>query len=115
MRVIVCGDRNWSDHKVMLRELKKLPAGAIIVEGGCRGADLMAASIAKELGLIVEEHPAKWGQYGRSAGPIRNREMMDAGAELVLAFHKDFEHSRGTKDMITVARAKGVATYIYSE
>jgi hypothetical protein len=76
----------------------------------------MAAGIAKELGLEVREFPAKWGQYGRSAGPIRNREMLHSGGvDLVLAFHKDFEHSRGTRDMVEAARKENVATYIYSE
>jgi len=115
MRVIVCGDRNWDDHKIMLREMKKLPPDTIIVEGGCRGADKLAARIAKSLGFQVEEHPAKWEVHRKAAGPIRNKEMLDAGADLVLAFHKDFANSKGTKHMVTIARKAGITTYVYSE
>lgn len=114
MRVIVCGSRNWKNERVMRRQLERLPSNTCIVEGGCRGADLMAAKIAKELGFEVNEHPARWGQYGKAAGPIRNQEMLDSGGiVLVLAFHEDFARSKGTLHMVEIARAANIATYIY--
>jgi putative aminopeptidase FrvX len=113
MRVIVCGSRNWKNEEAIRRQLERLPKNTTIVEGGCKGADLIAARVAKRLGLAVEEHPARWGQHGRSAGPIRNREMLETGVNLVLAFHEDIFHSRGTQHMVTIAREADIATYIY--
>jgi hypothetical protein len=75
-----------------------------IVHGNARGADRWAALIAKELGYKVEPHPANWTRYGRSAGPIRNREMLASGVVLVIAF----PGGRGTDDMIKQAMKAGV-------
>ena len=80
-------------------------ANVAIVEGGCRGADLIAAKIAIELGITVHERPANWKKYGRRAGAIRNREMFDEfQPRSVLAFHDNIEQSKGTKDMIAYAK-----------
>lgn len=52
----------------------------------------------------VESFPANWSQYGHAAGPIRNQKMLDQNPDLVIAFHFDLEHSKGTKDMINRAK-----------
>jgi hypothetical protein len=46
--------------------------------------------------------PADWKRHGKSAGPLRNQEMLDAAPDLVIAF----PGGRGTADM--VRRAKSV-------
>ncbi|WP_179429111.1 hypothetical protein [Spelaeicoccus albus] len=38
------------------------------------------------LGLSVEVFPGDWSKYGKKAGPIRNQQMADLGAELAPAF-----------------------------
>lgn len=109
MRVLICGDRNWTDYAAILRELLRFPPGTTIIEGGCCGADRLAAEIARELGFKVAEFHADWQRYGRAAGPIRNRRMLDEGRpDLVLAFHADIKKSRGTADMVRQARRAGV-------
>lgn len=70
---------------------------------------MLADSVARELGLRPESHPAMWGRDKKAAGAIRNRKMLRLGAELVIAFHDDLEgRSRGTKDMVGIARKAGV-------
>lgn len=86
MRVIVTGSRHWTDRKAIRGELEKLPSDAIVVHGGAKGADSIAGEVAAELGLQVEVFPANWREFAKSAGPIRNQEMLDKGADLVLAF-----------------------------
>lgn len=109
MRVLVCGSRNWADRAAILRELSRFPQGTTIIEGGCRGADRLAVGAAEELGFKVVEFRADWKQYGRAAGPIRNRRMLDEGRpDLVLAFHADIKKSCGTADMVRQARRAGV-------
>lgn len=109
--VLVCGDRNWSDHKTMFDRLASL-SPTTIIEGGCRGADKMAGKWATVAGVNLYEVQAEWDLYGKRAGPIRNRKMLDMGPDLVLAFHNDYENSRGTRDCVEEAKRRGIPTEI---
>jgi predicted RecB family endonuclease len=112
VRLLVCGDRNWTDRNAIyycLKALMLLYKPVVVIEGECRGADLMARSVAEQLGLEVVPFPADWKKLGRAAGPVRNRQMLEIGKpDLVLAFHADLEHSRGTRNMIEQARKKRI-------
>ena len=79
-----------------------------VITGGASGADTHAYECCKEDGFAVVKIEAKWWKYGRAAGPIRNREMLDKKPDLVLAFHDDLEHSRGTLDTVTEAKRRGI-------
>jgi len=107
MRVIVCGSRGWSDGGVIESDLAALVAGTTIVHGGARGADSLAEEAARGLRRPTEAHPANWARYGKSAGPRRNAEMVEAGADLCLAYRLDGP-SRGTDDMVQRCRAHGI-------
>ena len=114
MRVLVCGDRHWTNEEVIRRELRSLTAPSVVIHGCARGADTIAGRVAKELGVTVEEYPAQWSLHGRAAGPIRNRQMLEQGKpDLVLAFHGDLAKSKGTKNMIEQASKAGVAVRIF--
>jgi hypothetical protein len=109
MRVLICGDRNWKDYKLIKVTLSAIPDVSLVIEGECRGADVFGKAAALSLGIPVEKYPADWNAHGKAAGPIRNRLMLDAGKpDLVLAFHDDIEHSKGTKDMKNVAESAGI-------
>jgi hypothetical protein len=111
MRVLVCGDRYWCSYAKIESRLKKLPKGTVIIEGECRGADLIAKSAAKELGFEVEEYPADWDKYGKAAGYRRNSQMLTEGKpDLVIAFHQNLKRSKGTKMMLEIAQKAGVPT-----
>lgn len=116
MRVLVCGDRNWSDYKAIARELSLLPVNTVIIHGNARGADSLAHLAAEELNYIVEAYPAEWDRYGRSAGPIRNQRMLVEGKpKLVLAFHPDLARSKGTGHMVQIARQAGVEVKVFNK
>lgn len=106
-KILICGDREWDDKETMelwIRHYAQIHRGHIIViHGACRGADLMAEEICKEIQLPYWGYPARWDQYKRAAGPIRNREMYRLQPDLVLAFHNDIENSKGTANMLTLA------------
>ena len=118
MKVIVCGSRHWLNFAAVLRELRKLPRGTVIIHGGCKtGADAMADKIARKLGLTVRVYPADWeGEEARTgsagaAGPKRNTLMIatehvpDDPVAFVLAFTLDLRKSKGTRDCVTKAEA----------
>ncbi len=115
--VLVCGSRDWKDWPKLKARLDQFTETVHIVEGGAPGADVMARQYAIGRKIPYTEVPADWKTYGKSAGPIRNRvmlEMLDAGEDLVLAFHEDFENSKGTKDCVTEARRRGIPTEVIS-
>lgn len=129
MKIIFCGSRDWTDKDKIKRVLTVLrdnlqPFTVIEGENGerdsirsraFRGADLIARDMAEELGISVEPHPADWDRYGRAAGPIRNKEMLNAGAHAIVAFHDDLTKSRGTRNMLDQAYAAGLAVWISTE
>lgn len=106
MRVIVSGGRDlvWtSKHRNwLIGTLKDLNA-TVVVCGMCSGADELGYDVAKQLGLKIDEHPALWGKYGLSAGPIRNGEMADVADALIL-----FPGGKGTRNMERHALEKGL-------
>ena len=113
MRVLVCGDRNWTDCERVRIELLNLwnqhKEGLIVIEGEARGADTCAAIAARKEGFNLERYPAEWNKYGKAAGHIRNQQMLDEGTpNLVLAFHDNLEQSKGTKHMVGIARKAGI-------
>ncbi len=114
MYVLVCGSREWSDVGPIMRRLRELPKLCTILEGGCRGADLLARHVAEGLGHDVIEFPANWVGRGKPAGPFRNAKMLDMKPDLVLAFHHDIEKSAGTKDCVRQAKERGIPVEIHS-
>lgn len=106
-RVIVCGGRYYADLVSLQRVITGLAEGdaeTVIIQGGAPGADTLAKCVAETVGLLVETYPADWRRHGKAAGPRRNQEIADAGADLCIAF----TGGRGTADMVRRARAAGI-------
>ena len=113
MKILVCGDRLWTDKELIRKVLKEYPVDTIF-EGEAPGADTLARIVAGELGITVDPYPALWRLYGNAAGPIRNRKMLDQKPDLVLAFHDNIKVSKGTADTIREARRRGIPWRIVS-
>lgn len=117
MRVLVCGGRDFDDAVTLgawLGGIHKQDGISLLIQGGAKGADFMAARFAEWAGIPVRTFPADWKTWGRAAGPIRNQQMLDEGRpDLVLAF----PGGKGTADMVGRAKAAGVrvveATKVY--
>lgn len=118
-RVLICGSRNWSDPVMIRQDLGALPwrqgHPVVVIHGDCRGADKIADEWARLLHYQVEVYRAQWQKHGRSAGPIRNRQMLDEGLpDEVWAYHDSLESSRGTKGMVGLARERGIPVRVRS-
>lgn len=99
MRVLVCGGRTYGKNKdlsinqeqvnSLYRELDGLRANypnITIIEGEAKGADTLARLWAEMYEIPILKFPANWEAYGKSAGTIRNTQMLDIGKpDLVLA------------------------------
>lgn len=120
MRVLICGSRDWTDQltiRMTIAGLETFLTALTIVHGACRGADTIADGIARSWGVTVEPHPADWKGKGKSAGFQRNKEMVDLGADLVIAFKDYFDHTLqtgGTESTISLARMAGIKTLVIS-
>jgi len=121
MRVLVCGDRSWNDTETIRTYLSRLLPGTVIVHGAQGrerrrrdgttywvGADTQADMVARELFLETEAYPADRDRLGDAAGPIRNKEMLDSGVGLVLAFHDHLRFSKGTRGVVEEAGRRGI-------
>jgi hypothetical protein len=89
----VTGSRGWVDEDAIRGAFAQVislhgPENVTVVHGACpHGADALADEIAAGwTGLTIERHPADWDRHGRAAGFRRNAEMVDAGADVCLAF-----------------------------
>jgi O-acetyl-ADP-ribose deacetylase (regulator of RNase III) len=90
-----------------------------LLVGDCpTGADRHAVRWARQRGVPVQVFRARWDQMAaegrprRAAGPLRNLAMLDTldqadGERLVVAFHDDLAHSRGTRHLVRAARTRG--------
>lgn len=109
-RVIFTGSRRWRNGSLVVDALMELdPDEWIVVHGdNPNGLDALADRYARQMDFEVEAYPAKWDEYGRAAGPIRNRVMLSRpNVELVIAF-PDPKHSVGTYDMMDIAEEAGI-------
>jgi len=116
-RVIVAGSRSFNDYAVLRMACDKLLARKkhthtiVIISGMAKGADTIGEQYAHERGYTVERFPADWQQYGKAAGPIRNRQMVDNADALIVFWDGQ---SAGTRNMIMMAKKKGLAVRIYN-
>jgi len=118
-RVLVCGDRDWNDATegyIIKSFIESLPKGTILIEGEARGADKTSRECAEKCGFSDEQilkFPAKWECYGKSAGPMRNGEMLAKGKPThVIAYHRNLVSSKGTKNMVEISLLKGVPVFV---
>jgi hypothetical protein len=98
-RVLVTGSRDWDQPERVteaLNECMVTAAGCsysrlVVVHGdNPAGTDATAKAWVFEpyhtMPVIEEPHQANWGKHGKAAGPLRNQEMADSGANYYLAF-----------------------------
>lgn len=112
-KILICGSRNWCDRDKILERFRTISPDSIIIHGGCSGVDSISGEIASLLGMNVICYPANWKEFGRSAGPRRNQQMLEESKpDLVIVFHEDLQNSKGTLDMVKRAKKCGVTIEI---
>lgn len=116
MRLLICGDRDWTNSRLIRKWIEKLKPD-VVIHGACRGADLMAGTEAIDLEVpCVIAFPAPWSMHPRAAGPIRNSRMLKEGKpDRVLAFHNHIARSKGTADMVRKATRAGIPCEVVTE
>lgn len=118
-RILITGSRDWPANEIntISKVLVETILGYLrqgetaktltIVHGACpRGADAMVDWMANHWGMHIERYPADWDTYGNSAGYIRNRQMVESGVDICLAFV--YNKSKGASNTVDLCREKGV-------
>lgn len=120
-RILVCGGREFDDWKFFSDSMWTLMKNLgldnqdyfegynskkiTIIHGDAKGADFCARLWAKLWGCTEERYPANWKIHGYSAGPVRNKRMLEEGKpNLVIAF----PGGTGTANMVSIAKKAGV-------
>lgn len=108
MKLAVIGSRGFCDFEKLNSELTILNTSkkiSVIISGGAKGADSLAENWAKEHGIPVRVILPDWKKFGRGAGPIRNKLIIDE-CEQSIAFWDG--QSKGTLQAINYAKEKKV-------
>lgn len=122
IRIIVAGTRTFSNYELLENELndfiselhQKYPDKQVVmITGAAKGADQLGSLYARNHSIPLKEFPADWNTYGRSAGPIRNQQMLDYALHGVPALIVFWDgKSRGTKNIISIAKRCNVQTEV---
>lgn len=111
--IIVCGGRHFENYALLCKTLAENFGNDIeeIVSGHCQGADTLGEKWAKEHDVPCKIFPAEWKRYGKKAGPMRNKQMVDYidgfSKKAVVAFTS--LNSVGTRNTIALAKRKGIS------
>lgn len=104
-KVVIAGGRDFNNFfrlcgitDRLLKEQIKINQ-IVIISGGARGADTLGKYYARLRNFDLIKMKANWDKYGKSAGFIRNKEVL-ALADGVVCFWDG--KSRGTKHMIDI-------------
>jgi len=110
-RTIVAGSRSITSMKPVEYAITRSPFTVeVIVHGGADGVDSLADAYATEHGIPTVRFPAHWGEYGESAGPIRNKEMAAYAHSLVAVWDGK---SPGTRHMLRTAYESNMPVYLF--
>lgn len=112
MKVIIAGCRDFHNYETLLEAIKL--SGYSITEvvcGTAEGVDTLGERWGNESGVLVTKFYPEWKKYGKAAGPKRNLKMAEYADALLALWDGE---SKGTFDMITKARKKGLLLFVYN-
>jgi hypothetical protein len=110
MRIGIVGSRTFDNYELLVNTLSIFAEGIdVIVSGGAQGADSLAAKYANDLEVDCLVLKPDWDKNGKSAGFIRNQQIVDA-SDMIIAFWDG--KSKGTEDLINKARIAKKPTFI---
>lgn len=111
MRTIIAGSRTCSDYSVVACAIAESKFEITsVLSGGAKGVDTLAVRYAKRNNKPYRIVNAKWEHEGKAAGYLRNARMAAVADALIAVWDGK---SKGTKNMIDIARRKGLQVFIW--
>ena len=114
MKIVVTGGRDFTQENLIHYTLDKLHQKfgfTRLIDGKARGVDTICNEWAVKNNIDTSRYPAKWDKFGKAAGHIRNKEMVDKNPDLVIAF----PGGTGTKNMSDLAEQRNIPLIVISE
>lgn len=106
--ILICGSRNFHDYdflenkcNLLLSKIKK-KSDIKIISGGAKGVDSLAKIYADNNSFEFAEYPANWKEYGKKAGYLRNKEMVEKCTHCIAFWNGE---SKGTKHSINLTKS----------
>ena len=109
MKCAIIGGRDFNDYEKVVEVLSKYNDITEIISGGAKGADSLAEKYAQEKNIPLTIFPANWKKYGKSAGVIRNRDIVK-NSDILFSFWDG--KSKGTANSIALARKSNKSVVI---
>lgn len=113
IKLIIAGGRDYHLSDTDREYLNKIHEQHTVVEvvsGGCLGVDRDGEEWAAAKGIPVKCFNPQWEKHGKSAGPIRNRQMAQYADAVML-----FPGGRGTANMRKEAEKAGIIVWFVGE
>jgi hypothetical protein len=86
MKLAIIGSRSFTNFEYLTEILTEYASEiSEIISGGAPGADKLAEQWANTHNIPITVFEADWGKYGRSAGPMRNHDII-ANCDKCIAF-----------------------------
>lgn len=107
MIYLVTGGRDFTDKDFVFNSLDKIHSErpcTFLIHGDASGVDTLCGLWAKNNNIGVKACPAEWNVYGKTAGIIRNSQMLHLNPDVLIAF----PGNKGTRDMVRKAINKGI-------
>jgi len=113
MKLIIAGGRDISEKAAFVRIVKwsldnTNKVITEVVSGTATGVDAAGEEFAESFDLPVKRFYPDWDQHGKTAGPIRNRQMAEYADCLLLIWDGS---SKGSASMKTKMRRLGKPVY----
>lgn len=99
-KIMVCGSRTINDEKLIFSKLDDVLINypnMVLISGNAKGVDSISEKWAKSHDIQIELYKPDWQKYGRAAGIIRNKLMVE-NSDFVVVFWDGI--SKGTKSDI---------------
>lgn len=104
MRVAIVGSRGFNNYDLLKETMDQLEVTPTeIISGGAVGADQLGERWAKEKGIQTKIFYPDWKLHGKSAGYIRNKEIIN-NCDYCVAFWDG--SSKGTQHSMNICNTQ---------
>lgn len=114
MTVSIVGSRTFDNKDMMFDVMNKIITSygfeiTKVISGGAIGADKLAEAWCRETGTPIEIIKPDWAKYGKSAGFIRNKDIIKSSETCIALWDMQ---SKGTKDDIRLCARNEIPVVI---
>ena len=113
MKLLITGSRAIVENEANFARLEKeiqvrYPNVSMLLHGGARGADQLAARFARQYGLAVQVIRPDYQHYPEKLAPLMRNTELVALAGAVMAFYGPRGRTGGTYDTVKKALARNL-------